>query len=103
MRLPAALRFVLERQRWTPEQIQDSAPTEIRRPGRVQEQSMPVRFFLLLRAEISSALSSFLLVVTCARNQHRERSMRPENRAKRKDCQTDGESSRTMSALGDSV
>src|SRR5579872_709382 len=77
MLLPAALRFVLEPLRWTREPIPDSAPTKIARLLQAQEQPMRRQFCLLFLAEISSALSSFLLVVrvrqNCAANDRRER------------------------------
>src|SRR3974390_2114358 len=77
MRLPAALRFVLERQRWTPEPIPDSAPTKTARLLQAQGQPMRRQFCLLIRAEISSALSSFQFVVrgrqNCAANDRCDR------------------------------
>src|SRR5579864_5189187 len=63
MRLPAALRFVPEPRHWMPERTPDSAPIEIARLRQAQEQPLRRQFCLLFRAEISSALSSFLLVI----------------------------------------
>src|SRR5579864_344457 len=76
MRLPAGLRFVPEPRHWMLERTPDSAPIEIARLRQAQEQPMRRQFCLLFRAEISSALSSFLLVIRVRQKRRDERSTR---------------------------